>query len=123
MRRRKLTFEVITKSILAFSFGALVGLGSYHLTGLFHARAAFAATEDAPTLEFPKTVSDTPAESFAQKSKLYKPSGPSSPSLAWYYFESPQPEPEEGIEKEPEEEKGGEANVLSSEGAEAAAEH
>lgn len=95
MRRRKLTFEVITKSILAFSFGALVGLGSYHLAGLFHARAAFAATEDVPTLEFPKTVSDAPAESFAQESKLYKPSGPSSPSLAWYYFESLQPEPEE----------------------------
>jgi len=54
MRRRKVTPEVVIKSLAVFLFSAAVSFGSYHLTGLVVNRTAFATDEREKP--FPKTI-------------------------------------------------------------------
>ena len=80
MRRRKLTPEVVVRSILTFVFGALTGYTSYCLVDLWEAHSV-SATGFNPTL--PRTLSDI--KEIAQKpaSDIYKPEGPTFPYLSW----------------------------------------
>lgn len=65
MRRRKLTPEVIIKSVFTFLLSTAVGFLSFHLTGLVIERRAFA--DDGV---FPKTFSDLPAPAEVTTDKL-----------------------------------------------------
>ena len=80
MTRRKLTLEVITKSLATFLFGVAVGYGSFQLTGLIISRTAFAENEAAAdTLEsFPKTLSDIDFPDASSATYATKPAGTSA---------------------------------------------
>lgn len=86
MRRRKITPEVITKTILTFLFGAAVGFGSYHLVGLINSREVFA---DSPSVSnFPKTLEEIREESSQPFYKIYKPNGPEKKTIQYFHLET-----------------------------------
>lgn len=71
MRRRKLTPEVIVKSLGTFLFGMAVGFGSYHLTGLIISRTASADSNFTDeNSELIKTYPFVPTTNLPEKVKL-----------------------------------------------------
>lgn len=77
-RRRKLTPEIIAKTLSLTVFTAAVAYASYNLIDLFRSRSVFAS--ESP-LVMPRTLSDVPEDSHSATPSIYKPNGPTYPFI------------------------------------------